>query len=216
MLLPSRLSTESTFLHCWLHAVKIPQSILSITTLDASPEKTPYILLHDQHNDFTFHVDTASPRSLIPLHLFPDFHNGVNSSDSFAANNKPLTQVGEIDLTLSFDPFPNHWFIHTFILADVPNPILGLDFLHNNQIIIDTHSCTVSLGEPSLSSTQIPVLPNVDLHKLTLLEGLALYPNLVSGELCVNKKVHPFEHSIDVMGSPVAYRPRRYSPEKTR
>ena len=99
------------------------------------------------------------------MHLFSDFHTGVTFCDDlFAANNKLLTQVGEIDLTLSFDPFPNHKFIHTFILADVSNPILGLDFLHNNHMIIDTHSYTVSLGEPSLSSSQIPVLPNVDLN----------------------------------------------------
>ena len=83
-------------------------------------------------------------------------------------------------------------------------------------MIINTHFYTVSVVELSLSSTQIPVIPNVDLHMLTLLKVLALYPNLVSGELRVNKKVHRFEHSVDVMGPPVAYRPCRLSPEKTR
>ena len=150
------------------------------------------------------------------MHLFPDFHNGIRSCDLFAVDAKPLTQAGEMDLTLSFDTLPNNKFVHTFILADISHPILGLDFLHNNHIIIDTHSYTVSLGEPSTSFTQIPPLPNVDLDKLSLLDILALYPNLISGELHVNKKVHPFEHSIDVEGPPITFRPRRLSPEKTR
>ena len=74
------------------------------------------------------------------MHLFPDFHNGIRSCDLFAVDAKPLTQAGEMDLTLSFDTLPNHKFVHTFILADISHPILGLDFLHNNHIIIDTHS----------------------------------------------------------------------------
>ena len=33
-------------------------------------------------------------------------------------------QVGEMDLTLQFDCFTNRKFVHTFILADISNPIL--------------------------------------------------------------------------------------------
>ena len=47
--------------------------VFSITTVDASPTKIPYVLLHDQHNDLTFHVDTANPRLSVPFSFFMIF-----------------------------------------------------------------------------------------------------------------------------------------------
>ena len=44
---------------------------------------------------------------------------------------------------------------------------------------------------------------------------LEQFPDLISGIISVNKKVRPFEHSIDVQGPPKAFWPRRLNPEKT-
>ena len=149
------------------------------------------------------------------MHRFPDFQNETKSCDLFAVNHKPLLQVGEIELTLQFDCFSNHKFIHTFILADITTPILGLDFLHKNHMNIDTHSFSVTINDTQ-QSDNIPSVPKVNLDDHSLASILQLFPDLTSGVLRVDKKVHPFEHSIDVDGPPVAFRPRRLSPEKLR
>ena len=150
------------------------------------------------------------------MHLFPEFHNDSKSCDLYAVNNQPLVQAGEIHLTLQFDNFPNHKFTHSFILTDIANPILGLDFLHQNHMIIDTSSFNISIKEQQQSQQLVTSLPDVNLTEMSLHGVLNIYPDLVSGVLCVDKKLHPFEHSIDVEGPPVAFRPRRLSPKKLR
>ena len=85
-----------------------------------------------------FIVDTASPQSLIPLSKFPSFARSPAQCSLFTADGKPLYQAGVIDLTLQFNKFPNTYFSHHFILADVQNAILGLDFLCKYHFIVDT------------------------------------------------------------------------------
>ena len=43
-----------------------------------------------------------------------------------------------------------------------------------------------------------------------------MFPDLISGEIRCNAKIHPFEHQLDVSGSPIAFRPRRLNPEKAK
>ena len=44
---------------------------------------------------------------------------------------------------------------------------------------------------------------------------LNMFPHLVSGQIKVGKKKHPFEYVLEVDGPPVAFRPRRLNLEKT-
>ena len=153
---------------------------------------------------------------MLPLCLFPDSQNNAKSCDLFAINHLPLTQVGELDLTLQFHCFPHRKFVHTFILADISTPILGLDFLHKHHMIIDTRSFAVSINDEEPSCLAVPKTPDVNVEDLSLLEILELFPDLTSGHIHVDKKLHPFEHTIDVDGPPKAFRPRRLNPEKKR
>ena len=81
--------------------------------------------------------------------------------------------------------------------------------------MIDTNSFALSFSADSLPQFTLPSLPSLDLENSTLLNVLELFPDLISGIISVNKKIHPFEHSIDVQGPPKAFRPRRLNPEKT-
>ena len=81
-------------------------------------------------------------------------------------------------------------------------------------MIIDTSSFNIFIKEQQHSQQLVTSLPDVNLTEMSLLDVLNIYPGLVSGVLCVDKKLHPFQHSIDVEGPPVAFRPRRLSPEK--
>ena len=111
------------------------------------PTPVAHTSLMDCHNNIQFYVDIASPRSLLPMFLFPDFHNGKKSCDLYTANNKSILQFCEMNLILQFDCFTNQKFVHAFILADISNPILGLDFLHKHYTNINTHSLTVTIDD---------------------------------------------------------------------
>ena len=100
-----------------------------IDTVDVSVTNSQFIRLYDSHNGIDFIIDSASPKLIVPIYMFPSFRNNNISSELLSADGHPLQQAGSIDLTLRFDDFPNKQLVHTFILADIYNPILGLNFL---------------------------------------------------------------------------------------
>ena len=187
-----------------------------IGTVDVSVTNSQFIRLYDSHNGIDFIIDTASPKSIVPIHMFPSLQNNNISCELLSADGHPLQQAGSIDLTLRFDDFPSKQFVHTFILANIYNPILGLDFLKKYQITIDTNLLKVSIADTVLTEKHIPDLQEIDYDSHSLDNILALFPDLISGEIRSSVKIHPFEHQLDVSGSPIAFRPRRLNPEKTK
>ena len=65
-----------------------------------------------------------------------------------------------------------------------------------------------------LKKNQILEKQQIDYDKLSLPDILELFPDLTSGQIRVDSKLHPFEHQMDVSGSPIAFRPRKLNPEK--
>ena len=187
-----------------------------IGTVDVSVTNSQFIRMYDNHNGIDFIIDTASPKSIVPIHMFPSLQNNNISCELLSADGHPLQQAGSIDLTLRFDDFPSKQFVHTFILANIYNPILGLDFLKKYQITIDTNQLKVSIADAVLTEKHIPDLQEIDYDSHSLDNILALFPDLISGEIRSSVKVHPFKHQLDVSGSPIAFRPRRLNPEKTK
>ena len=104
--------------------------------------------------------------------------------------------------------------MHTFILANIYNTILGLDFLKRYQITIDTSQLKVSIADYVLTEKHIPDLQEIEYDSHSFDNILVLFPDLISGEIRSSVKIHPFEHQLDVSGSPIAFRPRRLNPEK--
>ena len=99
-----------------------------IGTVNVSETNSQFIRLYDSLNDIDFIVDTASPKSIVPVHMFLFFQNNNISCELLSADGHPLQLAGSIDLTLRFDDFPDKHSVHTFVLANIYNPILGLDF----------------------------------------------------------------------------------------
>ena len=110
-----------------------------IGTVNVSVTNSQFIRVYDSHNGIDFIIDTASPKSIVPIQMFPSFQNNNISCELLSADGHPLQQSSNIDLTLRFDDFPNKQFAHTFILANIYNPILELDFLKKYQITTDTN-----------------------------------------------------------------------------
>ena len=100
-------------------------SSFHIGRVDVSATNSQFIRLYDSHNGTDFIIDTASPKSIVPIHMFPSFQNNNILCELLSPNGHSLQQAGSIDLTLRFDDFPNKQFVHAFILANIYNPILG-------------------------------------------------------------------------------------------
>ena len=193
-----------------------------ITTAAAgtSHQYDSYIHLQDIHNNIKFIVDTASPKSILPVSLFPSFatqHISSSCPSLFAANGIALQQAGSLELTLHFSEFPNRHFTHTFILAQIECPILGLDFLSRYHFTINASLKTVDCEkdvEYECKNDSQSLLQPIDFDTFSFEEILQLFPDVTSGHIKIGKKLHPFEHILEVSGPPVTFRPLRLNAEK--
>ena len=94
-----------------------------------------YVDLYDHNNDIAFIVDTAAPKSFLPIFLYPLIQSTRSIWTLRTTTQQIVRQTRasqQIDLTLEFDLFPNKRFDHEFLFADVYHPLLGLDFLQNH------------------------------------------------------------------------------------
>lgn len=83
-----------------------------------------------------FLIDTGSSISLLPYDNY-FIHNLKSSSVSLsAANGSPIGVLGEVTVQLAI-PDIRRTFPWTFIVGEVTKPILGIDFLSANNLIID-------------------------------------------------------------------------------
>ena len=155
--------------------------------------------MHDQHNDVSFIIDSASTKSIAPIHMFPSSQSNDSSCKLLTADGHPLKQFELLDLILQFHDFPNTKFIHTFLLGDVHHAILSLDFLKKYHITIDASLQKVYMPEFVLKENQIPEKQQIDNDKLYLPDIFELFPDLTSGQIRVDLKLHPFEHQMVVL-----------------
>ena len=79
-----------------------------------------------------------------------------------SADGRPIRQAGSLDLTLFFSELPNQSFVHSFIVADIAHPILGLDFLTKYKFTIDIAQQTVSTLHSLQDTEVLPTLQPVD------------------------------------------------------
>ena len=124
--------------------------------------------MYNQQNDISFIIDSASPKSTVPIHMFPSFQGNDSSCNLLTADGHPLKQFGSLDLILQFHDFPNKKFTHTFLLADVHHAILGLDFLKKYHVTIDAFLQKVYMPEFVSKENQIPEKQQIDYDKLAL------------------------------------------------
>ncbi len=103
-----------------------PQKLAS-----ASPAGAPLLFLQDSFGGQRFLVDTGAAVSVFP-HSSPLRSSGP---PLVAADGRPISSWGRCKLQLCFS---GHVFKHDFLLANVAVPIIGLDFLRDNVLLVDT------------------------------------------------------------------------------
>ena len=93
-----------------------------------------HFFVTDRVSNKSFMVDTGSACSIWPLCLVSD---KLKKSDIslHAVNLSTIDTYGQISLTLNFGLRRN--FLWIFIIADLPYPILGADFMDNFNLLVD-------------------------------------------------------------------------------
>ncbi|XP_058122790.1 uncharacterized protein LOC131293731 [Anopheles ziemanni] len=135
----------------------------------------------------------------------------------YAANGTPITVYGqtlhELDLSLRR---PVLW---NFVIADVGSAILGADFLHHHDLMVDLRGrCLIDnktkLRAPgNTDQTSVETIRTFDATS-SMSDLLRKYPQLTSPDPLGTTQHMGVSHRIETTGKPVSARARRLAPEK--
>ncbi|GFT82459.1 retrovirus-related Pol polyprotein from transposon opus [Trichonephila clavipes] len=180
------------------------------------PKESRHLFIRDRTTNISFLVHTGSDVSLISANVYQK----RNSSQQilFAANSSTISVYGQKTLTLNFNLSRD--FMWTFLIADVSSPILGADFLHYSELVLDlrnkclrdtkTKLQSVShLKHANVHSIQISISTDTIYHKL-----LKEFPSIIKLSNPNQPVKHITVHHIITKGPPVVAKPRRLAPDR--
>ena len=181
----------------------------------ASPVGASLLFLCDSLSGQRFLVDTGAAVSVFP-------HTSTLPSSGpplVAADGRPIASWGRRQLQLSFS---GNTFSHSFLLAGVASPIIGLDFLRDNALLVDTAGSRIltsaggelsavarvdgfaPLGPASLAALSPSVQQLVSSFPSVFQETPDSWPAAIQDVL----------HSIETTGRPVFAKARLLDPVK--
>ncbi len=133
-----------------------------------------------------------------------------------AVNHTSIPTYGSRSLTL--DLGLRCTFCWAFVLADVSRPILGADFLHHFNLLVDVtnHQLRIQLrtqGIATLDTSPSPTCPTdtLDADFSVLLRE---FPSITRVDIADCPVKHHTTHHIATKGPPVSARARRLAPER--
>jgi transposase InsO family protein len=188
---------------------------------DSVPTTPRRLFITDKVTKTQFLVDTGADVCVYPRSLLREKRPKTDYS-LYAANNTPIATYGFLNLSLDFGL--RRTFVWRFVIADVSKPIIGVDFLHYYNLLVDVRrQCLVdqmtllsSLGHTPNNNlvSSIKVISTND--ETVYSQLLREYPELIrpAGKLMSPVK-HDTEHHIETTpGPPVFCKPRRLAPDK--
>lgn len=168
-----------------------------------------------------FIIDTGSALSIIPTHLA----TGIAATDTpiklCTASGDSIKTHGQATLDIVIQQLRRK-FSWTFIIADITNPLLGMDFLNHFNLQVDCGSHTL-LDETTNRSALIKLsksILNVTVTKPDLPSNIASlineFPSITSPHTTPNKSPPTtFYHHIHTSSSPPVFsKPRKLSADK--
>ena len=173
------------------------------------------IFLKDQKSDQSFLVDTGAAVSVLPHRS-----NSTPTGPALTgADGKSIASWGKVVKTLCFGA--KNYFC-TFLLAAVSRPILGVDFLAANRLLVDPFSRTVlhahnlkpvgaalAAASAHFVSTLCHIVP-------TVRNLLAEFPTIVGDGSGTPSPRHGIRHFVETTGRPVFAKARRLDADKLR
>ena len=175
------------------------------STSPAHPTSTPRVLLWvtDQASDARYLIDTGATVSIVPppTHFEPE----RLAYDLLAANGTPIATYGTQTRRLTLAP--NTTVTWPFIIADVSQAILGMDFLGAHDLLVDTKDRQL-IHKPS--NTSIRAVPGPE-HApiISQLQPASPFSSLLQDFRLITaphpqrgKVAHGVTHSIVTTGPP--------------
>ena len=163
-------------------------------------------------------VDTGAACSIWPLKLLTE-KPPVSPITLQAVNHSPIPTHDQISRSLDLELRRDFTWI--FTVADLPYLILGSDFLHHFNLLLDMRQRRLIDGNTELSITSYkantsPISPvffiaaTNDPYQILLRS----YPELTNLNFVVSKSTHETTHHIETTGAPLFSRPHRLPADK--
>ncbi len=171
--------------------------------------------IFDHQSRSRFLVDTGAQVSIVPASSH-DRRYGEPGSPLIAANGTRIKTFGNRNTSLILDGQRFSW---PFIIADVTQPIMGADFLHANDLLVDLKRkklvnaqtfSSIRMGSSTQRAPHIAAVQNHDSYKSLL----ANRPGLITPTFAIDMPKHGVQHYIPTSGPPVHAKARRLDSEK--
>ena len=189
--------------------------LMATQSIGPSP-KSRLFHVKDRVSGNFYLIDTGAEVSVIPPTV-TDREGGPKNLNLRAANGSIIHTYGERMLRINLTV--HSLFEWKFIIADVPVPIIGLDFLEHFGLLVDPkqrqlidskHNLTISGISATFRAISPVVVQTVDEYHGLLLR----YPQLRRRQDDLPPATTTTAHVIQTRGPPVYSRPRRLAPDK--
>ena len=180
------------------------------------PPKNPLLFICDRNSGRRFLVDTGAEISVLPASI-RDKHSSPTGPSLLAANHTPIRTYGTRTVPLQFHARHFTW---TFTVADVPQPLLGADFLRANNLLVDLRSGRLVDAQTYASVRcgrvlgQAPHLSAISTSDNEYAKILAEFPGVTTPTFSTATVKHGVQHYIPTEGPPVYAHARRLAPDK--
>ncbi|ROT81776.1 gag-pol polyprotein [Penaeus vannamei] len=177
------------------------------------------LYVRDASSSLRFLIDTGAEVSLLPA-SHKDKH--LPSSRALeAANATPINVYGERSETLSLTGAPSQRFQWIFLVADVPQPIIGADFLEHYGLSVNLQGKALihQSGARTLAAHALvsaPLIYTVFPRSCTYKNILREFPVLSKPINRATQPRHEVRHHIVTHGPPAQSRCRPLAPDRCR
>ena len=179
-------------------------------------QRDPLLFAFDHNSGRRFLVDTGAEISVLPA-TGKDKCSGSYGPTLVAANHTSIRTYGNRTALLNFNHRCFRW---DFTIADVPQPLLGADFLGANNLLVDLRNrrlvdaetfASISCGYVTGDVPHLAALCTVDNPYAKI---LADFPGIITPTFSQTTTKHNVEHFIPTTGPPVHSHASRLLPDK--
>lgn len=195
---------------------KRPSQRLAASSQPGSANHSRLFFIMDRTTHTRFLVDTGAEVSVLPHN--PKLKAHPTSVNLQAVNASPIKTYGERSLTL--DLGLRRVFRWVFVVADLPTPIIGADFLRHFNLLVDVKhqrliDSSTSLTVQGVASHTASISPMFVVASTSPYDTLLReYPGITHPVYTQTAVRHNITHHITTTGPPVAARPRRLAPDR--
>lgn len=177
------------------------------------------LCIWDQTNNWNYLIDTGADISVVPRKLCSKSNvDIIRIPRLYAANGTKIETYGvvrqKVNLNLRRD------FCWNFIIADVQQPIIGVDFLSHSELLVDVKN-NIIIDKKTNLQRQCAKTSDISVA-ITTISSTQPLASLLNEFKCITEMCNQPEpsettkifHHIETKGPPVFARPRRLDTEK--